>query len=83
MAAEQPGHRADDPVVSPKRTNARDLAGRRFGRLRVVEETDRRASNGAIVWRCDCDCGARTSGNTQSCGCWQVDRTRAANTTHA
>lgn len=69
------------------RTNARNLVGRRFGRLKVIEETDDRAANGAIVWLCECRCGkpARVashnlrSGNTTSCGCVQVEESRRAN----
>jgi len=64
------------------RTNAYRLMGRRFGRLRVIRETDERAANGCIVWECRCDCGGLTrvitnnltSGNTTSCGCWQSER---------
>ena len=49
----------------------------RFGRLTVIEKTDRRISNGCIVWRCKCDCGNicevsslnLRKGNTKSCGC--------------
>ena len=69
------------------RTHSRSLAGRRFGRLLVVEETSDRAGNQAIVWLCRCQCGVEvhvstsnlTSGNTQSCGCWQREISRAAN----
>ncbi len=55
---------------------AKDLTGRRFGKLEAVSPTEKRASGG-IVWRCRCDCGNETetsshqlvSGNTKSCGC--------------
>jgi hypothetical protein len=76
------------PAPSPKRTNASKLAGRKFGRLRVLEETQQRASNGAIVWECECmKCGTRrmvstsnlTTGNTLGCGCVQRERSGAAN----
>lgn len=61
------------------RTHARDLVGSRFGRLVVLAETDDRAANGQIIWRCRCDCGQvvavitsnLTRGNTLSCGCYQ------------
>lgn len=53
-----------------------DLTGRRFGKLIVVEKTEKRY-NGAIVWRCQCDCGKLcekssnqlNSGCATSCGC--------------
>lgn len=86
-APEQPAERPD-PSPGWPRTNAADLVGKRFGRLKVEAETDQRASNGAIVWKCKCRCGDYalvathnlTSGNTLSCGCVQVDRSREANT---
>lgn len=67
------------------RTNVKKLK-KRYGRLRPIEETADRAANGCIVWRCECDCGAivpvathnLTSGNTRSCGCYQIDQSRAA-----
>ena len=56
-----------------------DLTGQRFGKLVVIAETDKRASNGGIIWKCKCDCGnvveveggnlRRRRNPTQSCGC--------------
>lgn len=59
-----------------------DHAGRRFGRLVVVEYagrkvTDPRRGCGYAMWRCVCDCGAESvvasrdlvDGSTRSCGC--------------
>lgn len=34
-----------------------DITGQRFGRLVAVKPTDKRNSNGSIVWECRCDCG--------------------------
>ena len=31
----------------------------RFGRLTVIEKTDRRISNGCIIWKCKCDYGKK------------------------
>ena len=47
-----------------------------FGRLTVVEKTDRR-KRGAVIWKCKCSCGNLTEtktdylqqGWTKSCGC--------------
>lgn len=86
---EQPVDRSDDTPGWP-RTNATTLAEMRkrgYGRLKVEEETDVRATNGCIVWKCKCRCGGwalvathnLTSGNTLSCGCVQVERSRTAN----
>lgn len=52
------------------------LKGRKIGKLTVLEETDERR-NGAIVWKCRCDCvreftvrkGEVLSGNVTDCGC--------------
>lgn len=69
------------------RTHALDLLGHPpFGRLTAVEPTDERRG-GHVVWRCECACGGEAlaiasnlrSGNTQSCGCWQKERSRAPN----
>lgn len=54
-----------------------DIAGMKFGLLTVIKPTNKRASNGSIVWECMCDCGNTTevpvnhllSGHTLSCGC--------------
>lgn len=55
-----------------------NLVGMRFGKLVVVEESNRRDSSGNFYWYCDCDCGTKhhevsghhlKRGNIQSCGC--------------
>ena len=60
--------------------NKLDLSGQTYGRLTCLEETAGRLG-GSVVWKCRCSCGAITyasatnirTGNTQSCGCWQID----------
>ena len=55
----------------------RDLTGRRFGRLVCLEPTNQRDSSGAVMWRCQCDCGKEClavskklrQGAKKSCGC--------------
>lgn len=55
----------------------RDLTNQRFGRLTVIEKTDKRSSGKNIIWKCLCDCGNETevietnlqNGQTKSCGC--------------
>ena len=52
------------------------LVGKRFGKLVVVERTDKKI-NRSIVWKCKCDCGnykevpthLLQNGHTRSCGC--------------
>lgn len=60
--------------------SAKDLTGKRFGRLVVTHlegrKEDRR--NRPLLWACDCECGKKalvvsidlTSGDTKSCGCY-------------
>lgn len=56
-----------------------DLAGQRFGLLVVVEEVGL-AKEGAIFWRCRCDCGGEITtrgtqlrrGRARSCGCSRI-----------
>lgn len=53
-----------------------DLTGNRFGKLTVLEKTDRRKA-GAVLWQCLCDCGSicekptseLNAGTARSCGC--------------
>jgi len=56
-----------------------NLIGQKFGRLTVIEEAGRK--NGHRMWLCNCECGkalnvpshSLTSGNTKSCGCFNID----------
>ena len=53
-----------------------DLTRQRFGKLIVLEKTDKRKDR-SVIWKCQCDCGniveidshSLRRGNTQSCGC--------------
>ena len=64
---------------------AKDLTGKRFGRLTVLHITDRRTSYGGILWLCRCDCGKHIEagegglvhGSTVSCGCRQREAQEA------
>lgn len=57
--------------------NFKDLTGKKFGRLTVIEKDIERSKNGVIFWICECECGNRKSvrggslknGTTLSCGC--------------
>ena len=54
-----------------------NIAGMKFGLLTAVEPTNKRATNGSVIWICKCDCGNVTEvstgnlmrGHTLSCGC--------------
>ena len=60
-----------------------DLIGQVFGRLTVVEKIKRTKKGERIKWFCRCSCGNETcvvgtdlvSGHTQSCGCYNKERT--------
>jgi len=62
--------------------NKRDLTNQKFGNLTVLEETNNRADNGSIVWKCKCDCGNVIEVSSKrlvnkivvSCGCYQKER---------
>lgn len=58
-----------------------DLTGQKFNRLTVLYRVENSIENKA-QWACLCDCGNRIittgkslrSGNTKSCGCWNIDQ---------
>lgn len=57
--------------------NETNLVGQRFGKLVVLQKTDKRSKDGRIIYQCKCDCGKLiyvsshnlTVGNKKSCGC--------------
>lgn len=63
-----------------------DLKGQKFGRLEVIKEVGRDKHN-KTLWECKCECGgvAKTttnnlkSGNTQSCGCYNLEMVKENN----
>lgn len=62
-----------------RETCFKDLVGKRFGRLVVIKQAPHR--NGRAYWHCKCDCGnevdvcgsSLTTGNTKSCGCYNLE----------
>ena len=54
-----------------------DITNMKFGLLTAIKQTDKRSSNGSVVWLCRCDCGNYTEvpagqllrEHTLSCGC--------------
>lgn len=69
-----------------------DLSGKRFGRLTVLRRCNEEVNHsyGHSVWICVCNCGKETvvygssllQGRTKSCGCYQAETARQANSTH-
>lgn len=57
------------------------IIGQKFGRLTVVKDSGKRASNGSVIWECLCECKKITycdgatlkRGHTTSCGCAKDD----------
>lgn len=55
----------------------KNLLGMQFGHLTVIGMSEKRASNGQVIWICECDCGNIVyvksghllRGKTRSCGC--------------
>lgn len=70
--------------------NIINLTGKIFGKLTVIDENYIRTLSGAVRWNCICDCGRLTvviggdlkSGRTSSCGCFQKEKAKEAQTTH-
>ena len=54
-----------------------DLKDKRFGKLLVLEKSNKKGSDGSYYWTCKCDCGNIVyingsnlrNGHTKSCGC--------------
>lgn len=54
----------------------KDIAGRVFGKLQVIELVTKDKNN-QTIWKCQCECGATTQvrrndlvgGKSKSCGC--------------
>lgn len=59
-----------------------DLTGKKFGKLTVLEITDKRDSSNGIIWKCKCECGrecfasraALRQGLIKSCGCLKASK---------
>lgn len=66
--------------------NKKEMLGKRFGRYLVIAE-DKRDSQGAIYYKCLCDCGTEKivrgselrAGNVVSCGCYNREIIRKKN----
>ena len=64
-----------------------DITGQKFGRLTAIKRDITKKSS-STYWVCQCDCGKitstrlsrLTSGITQSCGCYNKERIKQANT---
>lgn len=67
-----------------------DLTGQRFGRLSVIERSQRNRKAGHAMWVCLCDCGQLCEvdgyrlrhGLTKSCGCLMLEWLHTPHRTH-
>ena len=67
----------------------KELTGKTFGRLTVLQYHSTN-KYGKALWLCQCECGQRkivigenlNAGRTQSCGCYNRERSIEANTIH-
>lgn len=68
----------------------KNLINNKYGSLTVIEYNPERDHYGKILWKCKCDCGTEIivrgesliSGNTTSCGCNRINKTKETNTIH-
>jgi very-short-patch-repair endonuclease len=59
----------------------KNLLNKQFGRLTVIEITDKRTPTGKVIWKCKCSCNkihevnsnSLLCGSTKSCGCLQKE----------
>ena len=87
-------HRAAQPEglksvpKSRPAANCKDLTGRKYGRLTVIEATQERDYRGSVMWKCKCRCGGEKlvsspnlrRGLVVSCGCAKAEQKRIAMT---
>ena len=60
---------------------SKDLLGKTFNRLTVIEKTSERTKDRNVIWKCQCQCGnecfvdssSLISNNTKSCGCLNTE----------
>ena len=70
--------------IVPSKVNTKNLIGQKFGKLTVIEKTEKSSCNG-VIWKCICECGnmceaptgTLKSGDKQSCGC--IGKSRGEN----
>lgn len=70
------------PNLEKEKRHYKDLAGRQFGRLKVIRMTKGKSDYG-VIWECQCECGkiiervsarlVHGSDTNQSCGCFSVN----------
>ena len=80
--------RREARIKHEKPVNSRvDITGMKFGRLTVIEKTNRKNKSGEYYYKCACDCGntkeamgsVLKQGKLQSCGCINLERRQERN----
>lgn len=68
--------------------NTKSEIGNKYGRLTVVERSDKKTKSRLAYWVCECECGSKNiivsgsnlrSGNTTSCGCYKKEKIQETN----
>lgn len=73
-----------------RQSKRRNLIGRKFNRLTVIEWDPQKTTSSKTAWLCKCDCGTiksvradhLTTARARSCGCLNKERMRTLNRTH-
>lgn len=71
-----------------KKTVAKDITGKQFGRLTALYPTEQREPKGYVIWHCRCSCGnevditynALCYTNLRSCGCQRKEKDQLLHT---
>lgn len=69
-------------AAQENKKRAIDYTGQKFGKLTAISPTNKRGSDGSIIWLYKCDCGNYkeinchevNNGRTLSCGCLSISR---------
>lgn len=69
------------PVVIQKKIDTdNNFIGKKYNMLTILEKSDKRAKNGSILYKCQCDCGNIVYYNSgdfkknTSCGCYRKSK---------
>lgn len=72
------GQKSCGCLIEKTQFKAKDITGKKFGRLTVLNSLEKRdTQTGCVIWKCECDCGnyvevseyLLVKGRVKSCGC--------------
>jgi len=75
-------------IKQERKTVAKDITGKSFGRLKALYPTSIRDAKGYVVWHCRCTCGKEVDvaynvllySNIRSCGCQKQEKNKKLHT---